>query len=309
VYALANQSTWVVYALTLNYHPLSKSIVTYSRDCEEKSGELMRLHGLKMRVEGLIRENRRPRALKDPAPEAALLHWSVRRINTLVKSLPAASTYLEIGVQHGSTLESIKIPFKWGVEPHPLFRLDSLPAGMRIFHGNSDDFFQTLNGNVAFDVVFLDGLHDWRQTYRDLVNTLNHSHSKTVILIDDVVPNDQYSALPIEREALEARLAAGLPGLEWHGDVYKVILAIRDLHPNLDFRVIENGADNPQAIIWQKDVGHPHAETKESVLQEYSHIAYHDVFVGGETPPYFNVRSEGSAIEEVLTSLRTHESR
>lgn len=267
----------------------------------------MRLQGLKMRVKGVIRRNRSPKTLKDSSSDAPSLNWSVRRINTLAKSLPAASTYLEIGVQHGLTMENIRLPFKWGVEPNPLFELDSLPPGMRLFHGTSDDFFRTLTHNVVFDVVFLDGLHEWQQTYRDLVNTLKHSHLNTVILIDDVVPNDQHSALPIEQEALEARRDAGLPSLEWHGDVYKVMLAIRDLHPNLDFRVIQNNVDNPQAIVWQKEVVVPRPGSKQtrSVFERYSRITYRDIFIGGETPPYFNPVSEDSAIQEVLMSLRS----
>lgn len=271
----------------------------------------MRIRGLRRRVENLIRENRGPKALNDSSFDAPPLNWSVRRINTLVKSLPVSSTYLEIGVQHGSTMESIRIPFKWGVEPNPLFKLDPLPEGMRIFHGTSDDFFRTLTHNVLFDFVFLDGLHEWRQTYRDLVNTLKHSHLNTVILIDDIVPKDQHSALPIEQEALEARRAAGLPGLEWHGDVYKVMLAIRDLHPNLDFRVIQNNVDNPQAIVWQKEVmvPQPDSDQTRSVLEKYSQISYHDIFIGGETPVYFNPVSEDSAIEEVLMSVQSSTSR
>ena len=38
----------------------------------------------------------------------------------------------------------------------------------------SDEFFATLRRSKRFDVAFLDGLHTFDQTYRDMINTFAH---------------------------------------------------------------------------------------------------------------------------------------
>ena len=46
----------------------------------------------------------------------------------------------------------------------------------------------SLFADHSLDLVYLDGLHTFEQTYRDLCNTLMHAHPATVILVDDTVP-------------------------------------------------------------------------------------------------------------------------
>jgi hypothetical protein len=52
----------------------------------------------------------------------------------------------------------------------------------------SDEFFATLRPSKRYDVAFIDGLHTFEQTYRDVINTFAHLRSG-VILIDDTVPS------------------------------------------------------------------------------------------------------------------------
>jgi len=230
--------------------------------------------------------------------------WSARRLNTLASALPAASTYLEVGVQHGTTLEQVQVPFKWGVDPYPRFRTRSLPEGYRFYHGTSDDFFGTLKPNVRFDLIFLDGLHTWTQTYRDLLNATKHTHDLSAFLIDDVLPIDEFSALPSEEEALRRRHATGSITWEWHGDVYKTLVAIDRFHPELEFQVIEDLKGNSQAVVWWRSRKSQVIAASGLQLSEIDSLTYPEVFQDGEVPTCFNTAKETQILDRVAAILR-----
>jgi hypothetical protein len=229
--------------------------------------------------------------------------WSARRLNTLANALPLASTYLEVGVQHGSTLERVAVPFKWGVDPYPRFWTGSLPEGYRFFQGTSDDFFNALASNVRFDLIFLDGLHTWTQTYRDLIHASRHSHDLSVLLIDDVLPSDEFSALPSEDEALRRRHATGRITWEWHGDVYKTLVAIERHHPELDFQVIEDFEGNSQAVVWWRLNKNEITPASDAQLLEIDKLDYSDVFQGNNVPAFFNTAGETHVLNHVTNVL------
>lgn len=119
---------------------------------------------------------------------------TAERINEIASKISLQS-YLEIGVQEGITFNKIhKIPYKVAVDP--VFRLEYKKyesENVKFFETTSDIFFQT--NEIKFDIIFLDGLHEFKQTLRDFINALEFSHEKTIIIIDDVYPNDIYSSL------------------------------------------------------------------------------------------------------------------
>jgi hypothetical protein len=225
---------------------------------------------------------------------------SSRRLNQIAEYMNSASTYLEIGVADGSTLEAVKLPFKWGVDPQPTFNHYLLPEGCRFSVATSDVFFEEISNVIKFDLIFLDGLHHWEQTYKDLVNSFSHANQQTIILMDDVIPSDEFSSWRNSGEAVAARLAAGGSNYNWHGDTYKVLIALKDYHPELEWCVI-NEEPNPQAIIWKKK--------DQDVVQclapfnSYDSVNYADVFVDGSPPTYFNCVSENEALDLVESAL------
>lgn len=175
---------------------------------------------------------------------------SARRINRLGDALGAA-TYLEVGVFRGETLRDVSIPYRVGIDPR--FRIDVQELADErtvLVESTSDDYFRHLDPEIEFDVVFLDGLHTFEQTYRDLCAVLSHAHRRTVILLDDTFPTDPWSAIPDIGRSLRLREQAGLVDRAWHGDVYKVVLAIHSFHPALDFRTLM-GPGNPQTLVWR----------------------------------------------------------
>lgn len=224
---------------------------------------------------------------------------SSSRINALKDLLPVCSDYLEIGVSYGVTFEAVDIPFKWGVDPQPKFNTHLLPSGCRFSRLTSDAFFASVDPRVRFDLIFLDGLHQWHQTYRDLVNSLAHAHAWTIFLIDDVVPIDEFASWPDMDKALAARFKSGDTNTAWQGDVYKLMFAIRDHHPELDFRVITDG-ENAQAVVWRKNGVSAASSPILAKPDEYSNINYSVVFDNDSPPSWFN----GKPLAEVLADVR-----
>jgi hypothetical protein len=175
---------------------------------------------------------------------------TVSRLEALARTNNARA-YLEIGVDEGRTfLNANCFDLRHGVDPN--FRLDTAAHASDstvFFQTTSDAFFSHhADPKQKYDIVFLDGLHTFEQTFRDFCSSQAHSHEGTVWLIDDVQPVDIFSAHRDQQEAYRYRERHGLRGKQWQGDVFKVMFAIHDFFPNLSYRTIV-GRWNPQAVI------------------------------------------------------------
>ncbi len=192
------------------------------------------------------------------------VNWSVRRIHRLAERLGAVN-YLEIGVFAGGTFLNVDLPFKAAVDP--AFNFDTAKhesESVHFFPVTSDAFFEQLSKPrqmpkitshepgkpVTFDIIFLDGLHTFEQTARDFINSLKYAHEKTVWILDDTIPCDPYSAIPCEESAMAIRKAAGVGDCVWHGDVFKVVMWLHDLHPEFAYCTIMDKG-NPQTVVWR----------------------------------------------------------
>jgi hypothetical protein len=152
------------------------------------------------------------------------MDWTVRRLNRLIEARNYKK-YLEIGVSRGTTFSSIRCNSKTGVDPH--FRFDwsnYKEPGAKLFETTSDNFFSE-SDDISFDCIFIDGLHTFEQTIKDIISSMEVLENGGAILIDDTVPIDAFSALRSQDEALAERKRAGLAGQFWHGDVYKVLFS------------------------------------------------------------------------------------
>lgn len=180
------------------------------------------------------------------------------RINKIAQHI-GAKRYLEIGVSKGNTFFNVDIPYKVGVDP--FFRFSPVPQVEThfFFSMRSETFFNTYPSSPAaqviaapFDIIFIDGLHTYQQSYKDFIQSMALSHDKTIWIIDDTVPNDAFSAVPDMSLCYKYREAAGLMGGEWHGDVYKTLFAIHDEHPEFSYCTVID-AGNPQTVLWKVD--------------------------------------------------------
>ncbi len=170
------------------------------------------------------------------------------RLNALAQ-LNNASTYLEIGVLHGNTFRGVDIPYKVAVDPHFRFDVDKYTDENTIFHSvTSDEFFaEHAQQHGKFDLIFLDGLHTFEQTFRDFCASLSFAHDKTIWVIDDTLPTGPLSAHPNHTLISAIRVLLRIKDRRWTGDVFKVVFAIRDFFPQFSYATFNRSG---QTVVW-----------------------------------------------------------
>ena len=148
----------------------------------------------------------------------------------------SARTYLEIGVDQGQTFSVVKVPVQIGVDPiapAPDVVETLKRPGASYFATTSDDFFAQHAPTAlasGCDVVFVDGLHTYGQTYRDIQNSLKYLNPGGVILVHDCLPASAEEARVAETYDEAWRLnGPDWSGL-WTGDGWKSIVAVRSGH-------------------------------------------------------------------------------
>jgi tetratricopeptide (TPR) repeat protein len=103
-------------------------------------------------------------------------------------------TYLEVGVEHGTTLAlAIHSEQAVGVDPVPRPPTRGLPAGARVFHTTSDAFFdgrrrQDVFGDRTVDLAFVDGMHWFEYALRDFHNVERWCSASSTIVLHDCLP-------------------------------------------------------------------------------------------------------------------------
>lgn len=108
------------------------------------------------------------------------------------------NSYLEIGCDKNQIWRHIKVEKMLGVDP-------VRGGNMRM---TSDEFFK--QNNETFDVIFVDGLHEYKQVTRDINNSINVLNDNGIIIIHDMLPRTEEMANP-------NIISKG----SWLGDVYK----------------------------------------------------------------------------------------
>lgn len=149
--------------------------------------------------------------------------------------LTGARTYLEIGVNNGSTLGRVECA-AIGVDPQ--FSFDRDPLGkkpvLHLYQMTSDAFFRDHDPRAIFgrpvDVAFLDGMHLFEYLLRDFINTERACHRGSTILLDDCLP---INIEMTERERRPEQRKDTELAPWWTGDVWKVVEILRAYRPDL----------------------------------------------------------------------------
>ncbi len=234
----------------------------------------------------------------EPDPWVLQYEFTSKRLNRLAAALGAHS-YLEIGVHTGGTFARVQVAERTAVDPAFPFPISDHEDEVTSFaEMTSDEFFSGLPAAKTYDLIFIDGLHTFEQAYRDLCNSILHSHPGTVILLDDTVPSDVYSALRDPEQAFAFRAAAGPDGgVAWHGDTFKVVFAVHDFHLALDYRTIM-GSGNPQTLVWRSNSGwrRPLLDS----LEQITRLTYFDMVNNGHV---LRQCDEETALRECLTAV------
>jgi len=105
----------------------------------------------------------------------------------------------------------------------------------------SDEFFEKYADilNKGVDVAFIDGLHTYEQTVKDVDNTLKYLNEGGLIVMHDCNPPTLSASYPASSYEEAAKL--NLPGWtgEWNGDVWKTIVLLRSLRKDLHVFVLD----------------------------------------------------------------------
>lgn len=192
--------------------------------------------------------------------------------------------YLEIGVQYGKSLGlAIYSEVAIGVDPHPLCQTS---GNQQIFPVTSDDFFTYyMPPEESLDLAFIDGSHLFEDALRDFINIERHSHRKTVVVFDDV--------LPLGSEMTSRVMVPG----HWTGDVWKVYEILRHArHNDLQFDVVDTEPTGTM-VVWNLN---PHNNTLA-----YSYQELVDKYIDANyVPEYIINRTLAVQPDAVVSSIR-----
>jgi hypothetical protein len=222
------------------------------------------------------------------------------RLNGLAASFGRKVSYLEIGVETGRTLLEVQTESSVGVDPHPRFSLDGLPARIEFYKTTSDSYFQFHARENEFDLILVDGLHEWEQAFRDMSNSLWALAPGGVVVLDDVLPLDEPSANPDPTVAAAARKEGLIAHDCWYGDVWKSLVAVSRYAQGVDFVVVGNrrGRNHGQAYLWKTveipEFQRPVLAASEAKLIEG--LVFEDFFHGGSVPRIFPRGRDGSRL-------------
>ena len=111
-----------------------------------------------------------------------IYNWSLypRRYEIIQKiiELKNYNSYLEIGCDKNQSFSNISINKRVGVDP--------IEGGTHKM--TSDKFF--INNSDKFDLIFIDGLHEYSQVMCDIKNSLTCLAHNGVILLHDCLPRN-----------------------------------------------------------------------------------------------------------------------
>ena len=232
----------------------------------------------------------------------------VKRVNALLEGVGGERRYLEIGLGTGKTFTQVEAQMKWGVDPVIRFDGETAGGGVKLFKSTSDDFFSSLPHSQLFDVIYVDGLHTYDQTFRDLANALDHLAAGGVILVDDTLPRTRIAAWRSQRIANIFSRWAGDRSGRWYGDVYRIIPILRSRAEGIAFCTIERddrGHDtHGQTLVWKVSSSTDRLILSSWRLNMYRFFPYSRLFSAKNWRDSYNPGSESWAIEKAVTGAR-----
>ncbi|MGD1713242.1 sulfotransferase domain-containing protein [Dapis sp. BLCC M172] len=172
------------------------------------------------------------------------------RLNQLA-TINQSSKYLEIGVSGGITFNAINIKNKVAVDPKFRFNTKEYATENVVFlEVTSDEFFRNhAHYFQRFDLIYLDGLHTFEQTFRDFCASVSLSHPKTIWLIDDTCPGSYAQAQSSLKYCNKLKRIYQEKGGAWMGDVFKVVAAMHDFFPQFSFATFP---EHGQTVVWNE---------------------------------------------------------
>jgi hypothetical protein len=180
----------------------------------------------------------------------------IELINKIIKE-NNFTNYLEIGVYNGHCFLNVECKRKIAVDP--IFRIDwnirkdnlLKKINKKIFNRysnyyslKSDDFFEqneTFLKKFKPQVIFIDGLHTYKQSYNDVINSLKYLSNDGFIIMHDCNPLNATQGLPANSyEEVCEKIDDPNWDHTWTGDVWKTIVRLRSERKDLNVKVLDS---------------------------------------------------------------------
>lgn len=218
-------------------------------------------------------------------------------IQSILSVLPGKS-YLEIGVNRGTTFFEVVADRKVAVDPNFLF--DFADEGSKAenahctFHQmTSDDYFSQILNKDRFDLIFLDGLHTYEQTLRDLMNATVSINEDGIIVIDDIIPSTYIASISDLDESQRLSIAVGNTDPSWMGDVYRLAFFVETFMPAFSYATV--GENHGQMVLWRK----PRNNVLERTLESTCRMDFSDSVLNREV---FQISSCADIISQIVAA-------
>lgn len=165
-------------------------------------------------------------------------------------------SYLEIGTYRNVNFDKITIDNKVSIDPDP--------EAKATYQMTSDEFFAV--NQDKFDIVFIDGLHEHNQVYKDIQNSLKFLNPNGVIILHDCMPkNEKMQLWDNKSHQFE----------EWTGDTWKAYYKALN---EINYKVYVLDTDYGCGVI---DTSHP--KPKLAHIVDMEELTYQD---------YLNLKEE-----------------
>lgn len=203
--------------------------------------------------------------------------------------------YLEIGVSTGATFHEVQAKQKYAVDPNFLFDISTIPNSEDIFYFpvTSDSFFESFQNTDKFQVIYIDGLHTFEKTLRDLLNSIQVLAAGGVIIIDDTVPTSYEASLPSSDTCFQIRKLVNNGDSAWMGDVYKLAFFIQTFMQQFEYRTIND--NHGQIVMWHQP--RRECEIVSRKMLEISQYDFSDTITRRDNFKF-------ASLEEIISLLR-----
>ena len=154
----------------------------------------------------------------------------------ITRTFGYTESYLEIGCYKNDLFDAVQQLNTFQI----MVGVDPAQGGT---HRMTSDAFFAANTDQYFDLIFIDGLHEADQVFRDIQNALRWLSPNGTILLHDSNPrnrNQQFKA-PVEDHM-------------WLGDTWKAVVSMR-LHPHVEVVVLD--VDYGVAVMRRRENKHP----------------------------------------------------
>lgn len=181
-------------------------------------------------------------------------HELLAEIHRVIKP----TTYLEIGIQYGTSLNLSKAPITIGVDPMPLCPTRN---DRQVYAVTSDEYFQYyVEPRTQVDLGFIDGSHRFEDALRDFINIERYSHVDTVVVFDDMLPRAQ-----------EWASRYMVPG-HWTGDVWKIHPILKKHRPDLAITLLDTEPSGVMVVSGLNPQNTTLAQLYPTILEEWVEV-------------------------------------